>query len=312
MKNFLRSFQVKTKNGFLDYRQGQKLDLVKIHNFFGKKYKVKKIWQEKRHILGLLSDGNHDFFLKLATTSGISIVTKNEHEWNNFYNQKTKRGKNLFQVPKNIECGFLNKRYFYLITENFVGQLLYEKPQAGLNSFLLEAELNNIFLCLDGIERLRQGNSTPTEIQNRFMRKTNQWFFDIPLKVRTKYHVDDVLKMVVNNYQLLGFSFRHGDLAPWHILKLANSRLGLIDGEHARMGVEGYDCGYFLQRVYSVCGLNSISEKIRDFGKDKYGVIKLKTILASRAVGGFLDESLSDTPNFDKAAEFASWIIKIN
>lgn len=106
---------------------------------------------------------------------------------------------------------------------------------------------------------------------------------------------------------------RHGDFAPWHLIKLNTNQLALIDGEHARSnGVEYYDIAYFIQRVFSVLGNQLLSKQILSLLlKRNYNLQKLKVILASRAIGGFLDESLKSRPNYQIANQFKSWALNI-
>lgn len=74
----ISAFKIKVDGKVLDYRLGCDLNLDKVREFFEKKYKVVKIWQGGRHVLGVLEKGGREYFLKLATTEGISAVTKVE------------------------------------------------------------------------------------------------------------------------------------------------------------------------------------------------------------------------------------------
>ena len=106
---------------------------------------------------------------------------------------------------------------------------------------------------------------------------------------------------------------RHGDFTPWHLFKVKDKVLVLIDGEHAmKNGVEYYDIGYFMQRIFSVLQNRTFTEDIlKQLRKRNYNLDKLRTVLAARAIGGFLDESLTGNPNYLKCNEFKEWVIKI-
>ncbi|MEI7900359.1 MAG: hypothetical protein WCK89_08900, partial [bacterium] len=43
--------------------------------------------------------------------------------------------------------------------------------------------------------------------------------------------------------------------------------------------------------------------------KKRYDANKLKTVLASRAIGGFLDESLKGNPDYKFAEKFRIWVM---
>lgn len=89
---------------------------------------------------------------------------------------------------------------------------------------------------------------------------------------------------------------------------LPNKQLGLIDGEHAHsFGVENYDICYFIQRVYSILKDEKLASKIfHKLLSRGYDKSKLRTVLLSRAIGGFLDESFKPVPDYQTASEFAS------
>ena len=43
----------------------------------------------------------------------------------------------------------------------------------------------------------------------------------------------------------------------------------------------------------------------------RYDKAKLKTVLVSRAIGGFLDQSFNQSPNYQREKEFKDWILGI-
>ena len=97
------------------------------------------------------------------------------------------------------------------------------------------------------------------------------------------------------------------------MIKLESGQIGLIDGEHAMQnGLELYDIGYFIQRVFSVLKNPKLAKDILDLLKNKkYNIQKLKCVLAARAIGGFLDESLAPKPDYSYTDKFKEWVVKI-
>lgn len=80
----MRAFEIKVNQKIFDYRVGTNLNLKEVKSFFEEKgYFVKRIWQEKRHVVGILEKENVEHFLKLAPTVGISATTRIDYNWNN-------------------------------------------------------------------------------------------------------------------------------------------------------------------------------------------------------------------------------------
>lgn len=317
MVRVLDSFKVRSGNKFLDYRLGKDLDLFEIKTFFQKQYQVKKLWKEPRHVLGILAKDGREYFLKLATSEGITVVTRNEYYWNDYYNNYSSNSKYL--VPKNYKNGLYKNKYFYLITDYFNGKLLCEIRDASVDISDLVSAIPQIIEIFEIIKRLPQVNFAEssyenTDYRNRFLKKTHNWFTDIPDEITDKFNVTSLLDIVNKGVSYLFSQPRHGDFTPWHMIRLADNRLGLIDGEHALSeSVEGYDICYFIQRVFSVLRNPPLAEDIYSrLNKKGYSTGKLKTVLAARAIGGFLDESLTAKQNYTYAALFKEWVEKLS
>lgn len=316
MTRVLGSFKVRSGNKILDYRLGEDLDLKKIKTFFQEIYQVKKLWKGPRHVLGILTKNNQVYFLKLATSEGISVVTKNEYYWNNYFNNYSEDIRYL--VPKNYDSGLYENKYFYLITDFFDGKLLcktrkgYQKASDLVNYIPQIIELSEIIQQLPQVN-FADDKYEDVNYQTRFLSKTRNWFGDIPAGVCKKFNIESLLEIVEKGISELSSRPRHGDFAPWHIVKLSNKILGLIDGEHALShGVEGYDICYFIQRVFSVLKNAEIAKDVYSRLKEKgYQRSKLKTVLAARAIGGFLDESLTDKLGYGFANSFKEWVEKL-
>lgn len=314
MARVLNSFKVRSGDKILDYRLGENLGLNKIKLFFQERYCVNKLWNGNRHILGILTKNDVTYFLKLSTSEGISIVTKNEYEWNNYFNQYFH--KNFpFSVPKNYDSGLYREKYFYLVTDYFNGKLFcnvsdtYKKSNDLIKYNLKIIKLSELIQKMPMVDLT---NHEEIDYRTRFTNKVNDWFNDIPINVRKKFRVESFLNIVEKGVSELSSKPRHGDFTPWHIIKLIDSKLGLIDGEHFILdGVEGYDICYFIQRVFGVLknpqvALDIYSKLlIKGYRKDI-----LKTVLSARAIGGFLDESLKEKPNYEYAKKFKDWIMK--
>lgn len=313
----LKAFQITLNGKILDYRLGKKLNLDKIRGFFEKKYSVRKLWSGGRHILGILEKDNKTLFLKLSTTEGISAVTKNEYNWNEQFNKLVSKRSFDFWVPQNKDCGVYDNKLFYLITDKLDGELLVQKPGKTIISTDFQDLLHSIIRFSELIQQLDIATLSKQEdpdYRKCFFEKTTSWYNGIPKDTREKCKVSDLLKIVERGVLKLQMKPHHGDFTPWHLIKLNTGQLGLIDGEHARKnGVEYYDIDYFVQRVFSVLENPNFAQKIlSELTKNNYSLEKLAVILAARAIGGFLDESLKPLPNYEFSNKFKEWVISLN
>ncbi len=306
MKN-LSAFQVKINNHFYDYRWGGKLNLNKVEEFFAPRYRVVKIWSGQRHVLGFLEKNQKTYFLKLATSRGIGLLTKNEYNWNESFNKEIKRDHSFFWVPQNYDHGYYHKSFFYLITDKLEGDFLTKN--------LIIKNLEKIIAFAKLIEELKNVNldytdSLESNYVKRFIAKARLWYENIPCDITKKYKVENLLKIIVENDFKFQQKNRHGDFTPWHLMSLKDGRLGLIDGEHAiKNGIEGYDLGYFIQRVFSVLKDPDLAKKIYYELRKEYNSQLIKIVLCARAIGGFLDESLVPDPDYRYAKDFQNWVI---
>lgn len=307
MVRVLNSFKIVSGNRILDYRLGENLDLERIKIFFQKKgYKINKIWNGSRHVLGIL-EKDKIFFLKLSTSEGISVVTKNEYKWNNYFNKRSST--DIYCVPKNYDSGLYKNKYFYLITDYFEGELL-----CGISDYFgnVEKLVTYIPQVIELSELIQKLPGKVDGYQKKFIGKVKNWLSDIPDDVCEKYQVEILFKIVKNGVTKLFPKVRHGDFAPWHIVKLPKGKLGLIDGEHFLVnGVENYDICYFIQRVFSVLRNPQVAKEIySQLLSLGYKEDKLEVVLAARAIGGFLDESLKEKPDYKFANSFKDWILE--
>lgn len=314
MKKNLGAFKIRVDGKILDYRMGKNLKLADVRNFFSKKYKVKKLWQGPRHVLGEFEKSNEKLFLKLSTTEGIGAVTKNEYRWNEKFNSQIKRPQSNYWVPKNYDCGLYQNKLFFLITDKLEGEFLAKEPAKSKISETFLSIIPEIISFSDLIQKLeiKTANRKHSH-EDIFLNKTKSWLNAIPRDVQSKYDLKNLHKIVNNAARNLKARTRHGDFTPWHMIKLGTGQIGLIDGEHAiQNGVELYDIGYFIQRVFSVLKNPKLAKDILNLLDDKgLEIKKLRCILAARAIGGFLDESLASSPDYSYADKFKKWTISI-
>ena len=310
----MKAFEVRANGKVLDYRLGKDLDLEEVGKFFRKNYNVKKIWQEKRHVVGILEKNNVHYFLKLAPTEGISVVTQIEADWNDEFNKLVARTTE-FWVPNNFDRGFYKQGLFYLITDYFEGELLAKRPTPEKIEQILIEDLPKIIEFGELIQNLNLTIQGLSQRENEsFLDRTKSWFNEVPQKVVKEYGVGSLLNLVENNYLKLAKKPRHGDFTPWHMFRLKNNKLGLIDGEHAmKNGVQYYDLGYLIQRVYSVMKNPAFAQTIlEELLKIGYDLEKLKVVLAARAIGGFCDETLiRKEHDYERANKFKEWVLAL-
>ena len=311
MKKNLGAFKIEVDGKILDYRLGKNLKLADVRNFFNKKYKVKKLWQGPRHVLGELEKSDKKLFLKLSTTDGIGAVTKNEYNWNDEFNNQIKRSTSNYWVPKNYDCGLYQNKLFFLITDKLEGEFLAKEPAKSKISQTFISSLPNVIAFSRLIQEMDiKDPNQKISAQDIFLGKAQSWLDDIPQYIQKQYDLKKLYKTVEKGILDLKAKPRHGDFAPWHLIKLESGQLALIDGEHAlKNGVELYDIGYFIQRVFSVLKNPKLAKEILNLLDDKGSDIKkLGCILTARAIGGFLDESLANAPDYSYADKFRKWI----
>ncbi|MBU0618902.1 hypothetical protein KKD62_01555 [Patescibacteria group bacterium] len=315
-----KAFQLRKNGQLLDYRLGKNLNFKPIATFFSAKgYQIQSLNYPGRHVAGILTKDGQKYFLKLATTPGISVLTEIEADWNQQFNQLIPRKESLFWVPQVFDQGYYQTSLFYLITDVFSGPLLASVRSKNVFAKLMAKNLSPIIKFSQLIANLNLKNIVSREDiqaadhQQWFMAKTQSWYKAIPISIIEKYPLEPLLVLVKQNSSLLAKKTRHGDFAPWHIFQLPNNRLGLIDAEHALSnGVEYYDIGYFIQRVFSVLEKPDLAEKIINILlKLGYSRKKLKTILSARAIGGFLDSSLVPFPDYTYCQKFADLTLNL-
>jgi hypothetical protein len=309
------AFSIRQNGKLLDYRHGQRVDEEAVRAFFGKSYEIVELIAEPRHVVGILKHHGTPVFMKLATSEGISVLTKREYDFNEAFHKQYPNHE-LFTVPKNIEEGYFTPELYYLITQYFEGPML-SPHDASTNKIASLA--NYIDPIIDFSETIMAmsdipGNDSETvDYQEWFIQKAKGWFNATPPEVRNAYNVQQLVDKVVYGASFLPRASRHGDFTPWHLFDLGNGKLGLIDGEHAiSSSVYGYDICYYIQRVYSELKSPQIAEKIYgNLINRGYNPHNLQTVLAARAIGGYLDESFQTNPTYEYEQRFQKWVVSL-
>lgn len=297
----MKAFQIKINDRQLDYRIGEKIDLEKVKSFFTLKgYTILNFIDAQRHVCAIVEKAHQKYFLKLSTSEGISVVTENEAKWND-------QASDLLSIPKSYDRGYFNNKYFYLITSFFDGPVLTSQViQAQIDKII---DLSEKIMGLDIADLPSDSYNLGKNYKQKFINKTRLHFESIPKSVRDEYLLENTFGEIQSGNDHINQSPRHGDFAPWHMI-FSNNKINLIDGEHAmNQGVKYYDIAYFIQRVYAVSKekilAQDIYKKIINRNYDKRG---LKIVLLARAIGGFLDESLSPKPDYRYHEDFKNWI----
>lgn len=310
----MKAFEIEVNGKRFDYRVGSALDLSAVRTFFLRIYdEVDELRNAGRHVLGRLRKGSAVYFLKLATTEGISAVTRNEYLWNDVFSAAYPKGTSLFRVPHNVEDGLYASTLYYMITDVLEGTLLARGPEVGAEVPTIDAYFERIIGLSEAIADL-PAPVGPGTVDHRqvFLEKVLSWYDAIPEPVKKAYAIRETLGIVEAGVSGLAKKPRHGDVAPWHLLDTGDA-LALIDGEHyLANGVELYDVGYFTQRLFSVLGNTAMAEKFcAMLVKKGYDPRKIRVILAARAIGGFLDASLAPQPRYDIHASFQEFFRRL-
>lgn len=312
MTQKLQAFEIEADGKILDYRVGATLDLIDVGKFFEKEYTVESLHNAGRHVLGELVKDDKRLFLKIATTQGIGVMLENERRWNDEFHRTVIQASSAFRVPKNFAHGLFQEKYPYLITEAMEGRLIVEKPDSAVMTPVLEESLESIIRFSEFIQTLPVDDYTSAaDYRERFLMKVHAWFEAVPADVRSKYRLEELLHIVESGAAGLVKKPQHGDFAPWHLMTLSDNTLGLLDGEHFRPdGVGYYDIGYCIQRIYTVLQQPKIAEKLYakliDWGYDETFLL---VILAARGIGGYLDASLSQSPDYAMSLAYQVWVV---
>ncbi len=312
-------FTVSVGGRELDYRVKDNLDLNQIKEVLESKgWQVIELAQPHRNVVGVLEKDGERFRLKLAGSVGMGVLVKNEVEF--LTQAKGLLPEDLVALPTLVESGelkFNNQTYPYFIVKELPGKPLVSYPETK-DTAQLAPYIDQIIQTAEAVSSLpislkARDYAGEGDYKDFFLNKTRKWLTAIPEEIRNRYQLNALSDIVKAGTPKLEKSFRHGDFAPWHILLLDDERLGLLDFEHATSeGVQYYDLAYFIQRVFQVLEDKNLAKEVyHRLISRGYDQAKLKTVLASRAIGGFLDEWLGER-NFAQAERFKEWVLLVN
>ncbi len=189
------AFKVQKNGKLLDYRVGETLDLKSVKSFLQKNYKVIRLWQGCRHVLGKVRDEYREYFIKMATTPGISARLETERIWCEEFNKLSIN--EYYLVPKFYEGGYYKGLYYILIEEytgpqiaaidqkyNFIGQ--YINQIIDFSEFIQDLPLK--IPINDAIQ-------SPNH-QEWFVEKTKSWLDTIPGEIIKRYKLEQLFDLV--------------------------------------------------------------------------------------------------------------------
>jgi len=292
-----------------DHRTAASLDLQKVTAYFEKLgYEVKNISQKWRNVHALIQKKETKYFLKLASTEGISSRLINEIAFNEQLNiELEKRTMDSFLAPKIIDKGNYEKLSYY-IAEYLSYPLLWDKQtRAGElpNKIKEVAKLNLNLLAIDSLKLPRDEEFTSVSLNdrvNRYFSKWNDFYSDV--KEFDLAETMETLKEITKTFKP---ALNHCDFTPWHLLN-AENKLILVDSEHAsNYNPKYYDVVHFFHRMYTTGGSESIAKQyINTFRNELPDVATknefdqmMRPILAARIIGGFWDTKAEGRNNYD-------------
>lgn len=313
----LSAFQLRYQGKTFDY--GSSTTNPALHDvskWVAKKgYQLSKILGHGRHTTALLHHGVTPFFAKIAHSPGTGLLLSQEYRWLSAFHAKQARS---FRVPTPIVFDESLDGYSILITEFIQAPPLHALPDPGvldpdwkiskstMRSLLSVADeiavFPHVLPCIDESLALLSP-------QEAFVQKVSRHFQALPAEIASNPVILRLFQKVHQGASSLSSAGRHGDYTPWHILQEGAS-IFLLDAEHAHShSVELYDLAYFVQRMHSVIGAEEGAVQfIQEISKQRNRPLQLQTVLAARAIGGFLDESLVSNPSYSIHFRFAKRI----
>ena len=277
-----------------DHVKNEKLNLEEVGRYFESKgYKVQKLEQPWRHVVGQVKFENEKLFVKLASTTGAGERTINEATWNRNLNVVWKKYITTFKTPKIFDDGYFEDRYW------FIGEYVFGKPLARIsdkntdipiNDLQRSAEIAREILKLTKLALLPKDVEHFKEIwRQRMIEVARMWSKEI------RRDTKKLLRLIELNIDSVDIGSTHGDFTPWHIMKTDNNHYYLIDGEAAQIaGPKFYDVAYYYHRVYTKLQRPDLAELFLSKFKNIYDWNEndeklFIPVLASRIIGGYFD-----------------------
>ena len=309
----LKSFQISNGVNSYDYRLPGKINPSQLKQYFTKLgcTRIKFSPPTSRHLTGQLCHPVFGLvFLKLSTSPGMDITTRNELD---FYRAVTNQDRTF--CPRVISSGSAVGRFYYL-SELLPGELLVSAPSPAADITKLQQNLDQVFSLANAVSRLTPWFGTLDQLKinsaERFESKWRAWYSDIPQSIKKKYNLAVVAKEITHLQLNLSTTPRHGDFAPWHFMLLPGGVLKLFDGERAMSeSPAGYDLAFLIQRVWSVLAKPQLAHEIYHLATTQTLLPKVsfRACLLARSLGGFLDESLVVSPSYTRHQAFSAWVL---
>lgn len=271
----------------------KKLNLEDIGRYLEDKgYKVQKLEQPWRHVVGTVRYENEKLFLKLASTKEIGERTENEAYWDSRVNDNWKKFITTFGSPKVFDDGYYKDRYW------FIASYVTGKPLAevGKEVGMTDDDLLQAAKMAKEIIDLTPKILLPKD--ERHMKE--MWKVGIAEKAREwskncKTDTKKLLQFIEKHAEAADVAVSHGDFVPWHIIKSKNKKYFLVDAEAALIGgLKFYDVAYFYHRVYTKLQRPDLAKMFLDRFKEIYSwtendQVTFEPVLASRIMGGYFD-----------------------
>lgn len=277
------------------HRRSEKLDLREVKDYFtAKDYEPISVEQVWRHVTGILRKEDKDYFLKLASTTGVAERTRNEFEWNNLISSLPENQKLPVLIPQNYDSGEFKGLFWFL--SDYAGKKLLVRPEDKNETGGLEKELPVIAETARKIIDIKTDLTLPLdkeiaeeERKEKFFKKLEHWAEETPKDV-TK-----LITFIKERFDYLQIAPSHGDFVPWHFVQSDEGKLFLVDGEHAHvLGLKFYDVAYFYHRVFTKLKRPDIADRflgefggLYEFSEEEKELFKF--VLAQRLVGGYFD-----------------------
>lgn len=295
-----------------------KINLKEVESFLEKKgYKVEKIWQPWRHVVGKTGKGGKELFFKMASTEDIGRRTRNEIEWNEKMSGELKAMKVLPVKDKGEYQGLP-----WLVVDYLEGKPLaeIEKNRGGECGRLMEnlpkvvavaKEILNYRGEILEKEKIQREKDEGVTMAKVVMKNVNSWIELLEKKKR----VIELRELIVERLERLQLGPCMGDFVPWHMIE-DEGEIYLIDGEIARIeGVKFYDVAYFYHRVFTKLEKPEMAEKFMDMFLEEYPISEddretLRLILAQRLIGGYMDAQYDELTSEEQQDEMAEKLLK--